>query len=98
MTGPYFYLIIGGMLTISLYALFHRAKSRRGYGPLLAGLAASAIIFIGKATDAGDFLMYIGAGLLVAASIWNNWPKGKTRIESENAETTPCPACNPTNK
>lgn len=96
MIGPYFYLIVGAALSVSLFGLFHRAKSRRGYGPLFAGLAASIAILVSKAVGAGNWLMYVSAGFLVAASIWNNWPKRKSQRESDHAEAVACPACKPT--
>lgn len=96
MAGPYFYLIVGVMLSVSLFGLFHRAKSRRGYGPLYMGLAASITILVSRALGAGDWPMYISAGFLVAASIWNNWPKRKSLSESDSGAVAACPACKPT--
>ncbi len=76
-------------LIIALGALGCRARRRRGYGPFLLGLAASALVLAGKfALDSGP-VMYGGIALLVAASLWNGWPKGGKK---EGA----CSACAPT--
>lgn len=72
-------------LTLALAALSWRAKSRRGYGPLLAGLGASAVILIGKFALGLDVLAYMGIAVLVAASVWNIWPR--------RAREPACPAC-----
>jgi hypothetical protein len=59
----------------ALIMLAYRAPRRRGYGPLLLGAAAVAMIVAGKFLL--DFLPLLVAGmlLLLAASVWNSWPK-----------------------
>ncbi len=74
-------------LLIAVAALGFRAGQRRGYGPLFAGLGASAIVLVGKFGFESDAAMYAGLGLLVAASIWNTWPR---------RATSSCPACKTT--
>ena len=74
-------------LLIAVAALGFRAGQRRGYGPLFAGLGASAIVLVGKFALESDAAMYAGLGLLVAASIWNTWPR---------RATSSCPACKTT--
>ncbi len=49
-------------------------RPRRGYAPLALGLAASAIVLVGKFLFDSDFAVYAGVALLVAASVWNAWP------------------------
>jgi hypothetical protein len=52
------------------------------------GLIAAAVILIGKFYFDAAQATYVGVGLLIAASIWNSWPR--------RAATTPfCPACVP---
>lgn len=63
------------LLVVAVGALAFRAGSRRGYGPCIVGLAGSAIILIGKFVFVSDAAMYGGVVLLVAASIWNAWPR-----------------------
>ena len=74
-------------LLAAVVALGFRARQRRGFGPLFVGLGASAIVLVGKFALESDGAMYVGLGLLVAASIWNTWPR---------RATPPCPACTTT--
>jgi len=71
-------------LAISLSTMIYRAKSRHGYGPLLLGLFAGAVLMVGKFVYDSDTAMYAGLVILVAASLWNTWPK---------AQVDDCPAC-----
>jgi len=71
-------------LLIAVVALGFRARRRRGFGPFVVGLGASAIILVGKFRFESDPAMYAGLGLLVAASIWNTWPRRAIPA---------CPAC-----
>ncbi len=77
-------------LLIAVGALAFRARTRRGYGPLIAGLAASTIVLIGKFALASNAAMYGGIVLLVAASLWNAWPRRAADVDSGA-----CPACAP---
>ncbi len=72
-------------LTLALAALGWRAKTRRGYGPLLVGVAATAVILVGKFVLELDSAAYVGIGVLVAASVWNAWPR--------RAREPACSAC-----
>ncbi len=62
-------------LLIAVAALGFRAKTRRGYGPMLLGVAAAAAVLFGKFFLESDAAMYGGVALLVAASLWNSWPR-----------------------
>lgn len=62
-------------LLVAILALGFRARRRRGFGPFFVGLGASSIVLVGKFMFDSDPAMYAGLGLLVAASIWNTWPK-----------------------
>ena len=84
-------------LLLAVGALAFRARTRRGYGPFVIGSSASAVVLFGKFLFHYDAIMYSGIGLLIAASVWNAWPKRKMDIA--------CPACvsntsttNPLNK
>ena len=77
--------ITGTFLILTLVVLGFRAKQRRGYGPFLIGLVASAAVLIGKFYLESNPLVYGGVGLLVFASVWNASPR--------RAETTECPSC-----
>lgn len=73
-------------LVIAVGVLAFRARRRRGYGPFVLGLVAAAFVLIGKFTFESDPAMYAGIGLLVAASLWNSWPRRTRRA---------CEACAP---
>ena len=71
-------------LAVAVGALGFRAGRRRGFGPFFVGLAAAAIVLAGKFGFESDPAMYAGLGVLVAASIWNTWPRRAAPA---------CPAC-----
>lgn len=73
-------------LLLAVGTLAFRARSRRGYGPFIVGLIASMIVLTSKFVVVSNAAMYIGITLLIAASVWNVWPRGKTDV---------CPACAP---
>jgi len=60
-------------LIFAVSALAFRARQRRGYGPAVVGLAASALILFGKFYLESSPTMYVALGVLVGASIWNGW-------------------------
>jgi hypothetical protein len=71
-------LLTISFLALTTVALGFRASKRHGYGPLSMGLVAAATILVGKfyfnVTQAG----LAGVGLLIAASVWNSWPRRAT--------------------
>lgn len=71
-------------LLIAVLALAFRARRRRGFGPFLVGFGASTIVLGGKFRFESDLAMYAGLAMLVAASIWNTWPRRAAPA---------CPAC-----
>ena len=62
-------------LILTLAVLAFRARQRRGFGPFLIGLVASAAVLIGKFYLESNALVYGGVGLLVVASLWNAFPR-----------------------
>ncbi len=79
MTGPYFYVFIGLLLSISLFSLAYKAKIRRGYFPFIVGLIGATLIIAGKYYSLSEYIFYSGALLLIIASIWNNIPANNNR-------------------
>lgn len=69
--------LTGIFLSIAMFALAYRARQRRGYGPLMVGLLAAALVMIGKFYFESDVTMYIGLAILISASFWNTWPTKK---------------------
>ncbi len=93
MTGPYFYLFIGLLLSISLLSLAYKAKSRRGYLPFWTGLAGATIIIAGKYYALSDYIFYSGALLLIIASVWNNIPTRKSSCADRGEVIAECTNC-----
>ncbi len=62
-------------LLLALAALAWNAKARRGYGPLLVGAASAFLILTGKFALDSSAALYGGVVVLIAASLWNAWPK-----------------------
>jgi len=78
--------LTAAFLAITAAALGFRASQRHGYGPLWLCLIAAATILTGKFYFDVAQAAYAGVALLIAASVWNSWPR--------HAATTPaCPAC-----
>lgn len=73
-------------LTLGVAGLAFRARQRRGYGPALVGIAASATILVGKFYLESPTAMYVGVGFFIAASLWNSWPA---------KPAASCPRCAP---
>ncbi len=82
----YLFPLTAAFLVLAVGALAFRARTRRGYGPFGAGLMAAAVVLVGKFLFDSNAAMYGGIGLLVAASVWNAWPKSKHSVGS-------CPQC-----
>lgn len=64
-----------------------RASSRRGYAPLALVVIASAMVLAGKFLYSIPLISYAGATLLLAACVWNAWPR--------RTAAPLCPACTP---
>ena len=62
-------------LAIALASLGHRARSRRGYGPLVLGSAGALGIFGGEFVFHSEALAYLGVPVLIVASLWHAWPR-----------------------
>jgi mercuric ion transport protein len=77
--------LTAAFLMVAVGALGFRARSRHGFGPFFIGLAAALIVIVGKFQFQSDPAMYGGIALLIAASVWNTWPKRN--------KTASCPAC-----
>ena len=85
--ATYLLPLTAAFLVIVLIGLGYRASRRRGYGPLLTGLVAAALIILGKFRVESDFFFYSGLIVLVGASLWNTWPRKQSK---------PAPCCEST--
>ena len=73
--AAYLLPLTAAFLLLAVGALAWRARQRRGYGPFALGAAAALIALFGKFALASDSVLYGGLALLVAASVWNAWPR-----------------------
>ena len=62
-------------LSLLLGVLAVGAARQHALGPLTLGLAAAAAVLLGKYRLDSNTVVYGGMGLLVAASLWNGWPR-----------------------
>jgi mercuric ion transport protein len=67
--------ITSAVLILTLAVLGFGARQRRGYGPFVVGVVASAAILISKFFLESNPIMYTGVGFLAVASMWNAWPR-----------------------
>ena len=72
---PYLLPLLSIFILISLFGLYFKAQSRRGYLPFLLGIVSSVLILVGKFFLELDAVVYVGISLLIIASIWNIVPK-----------------------
>ncbi|MDQ6959162.1 MAG: hypothetical protein Q9M24_08655 [Mariprofundaceae bacterium] len=80
-------------LVFVIGSLAFRARARRGYGPFILGLLGSGALLGGQfvftsGTAISEWGIDGGAVLLVAASVWNGWPRKR-----KDMETDECPSC-----
>lgn len=68
-----------GALVVAVIGLGFRAGQRHGYGPLAVGVVSAVLLLVGRFVFLSDAMMYCGGGLLIAASVWNSWPRKRTR-------------------
>ena len=78
-----------GFFGLALFALAFRAETRRGYGPLVLGIASAGSVLAFKFAYAVIPLVWAGLFGLVAASLWNAWPKKR------RSRPGSCPKCVP---
>jgi hypothetical protein len=78
---PYLVPTAALFLAIALSALAYRAAARRGYGPFWLGVLGALGILAGRFVFESQPGLYLGAGLLVGASVWNIWPRRRTPNE-----------------
>lgn len=78
MSESYLFALTAVSLIISVGALAYRYRERRGLKPALLGLAGAAVVLWGKFKFDSMPAMYAGLSILVAASLWNSWPRRST--------------------
>jgi hypothetical protein len=67
-------------LALALGSLAYGARERRGYAPLGLGTLAAGELLAGELALERESVAIAGVGLLIAASLWNAWPRRKPRV------------------
>jgi hypothetical protein len=75
LSTKYLLPLTAGFLIVAVAALGFRARQRRGYFPMLIAVLASAVVLYGRFALESSLVMYAGLATLLAASVWNTWPK-----------------------
>ena len=78
MSERYLFGVTTIFLIVSVSALAFRYRERRGITPALLGIAGAAAVLVGKFRFESIPAMYAGLSVLIAASIWNSWPRRST--------------------
>jgi hypothetical protein len=78
--------LTGVALAVALFTLGFRARRRRGFMPLVLGVVGSAAILLCRFVVQVDVVVYIGAALLIGASVWNSWPKKRGSVSADTSE------------
>ena len=65
-----------GFLVLAVASLWYRASQRRGYRPLLLGIAGAGLLLAGELAIGSEVVTFSGVGVLIVASVWNAWPSG----------------------
>lgn len=74
-SARYLLTVVIFCLVLSVASLAFRARKRHGYGPALIGLVAALLVVWGKFSLESNSTVYAGIGALIAASVWNVWPR-----------------------
>lgn len=75
MSERYLFGVTTVFLSMSVGALAFRHRERRGIAPAVLGLIGAAVVLVGKFRFESMTAMYAGLTVLIAASLWNSWPR-----------------------
>ena len=75
MSERYLFGVTTVFLIISVGALAFRFRERRGVAPAILGFAGAAVVLVGKFGSESTPAIYAGLSVLIAASLWNSWPR-----------------------
>ena len=90
---PWVMPLLATFLGLALLSLAYRARARRGYGPLVAGTVAAALMLIDRSAADAGIATYAGTGMLIAASVWNVWPRPRRgAVTPPDGSCSRCPA------
>lgn len=76
----YLFPLTAACLTFAVGGLAIGAKLRQGYAPFWVGLCAAILLMAGKFVFVSDAIVYAAIIVLLAASLWNSWPKKRAKL------------------
>ena len=76
----YLFPLTAACLTFAVGGLAIGARLRQGYAPFWLGLCSAIGLLIGKFALGSDAVVYLSIIMLLAASIWNSWPKKRAKL------------------
>ena len=82
LTAAVLFWLTAIFLLASILMLAIGSRRRHGYGPAVAATLASLVILIGKFGVESERLAYGGIAVLIAAALWNAWPRHSTDINN----------------
>ena len=91
-SNRYLLPLTGVLLVFYVLSLAWDARKRHQYGPLTLGIMGSLVLVVGRFVFDWNAALYVGAALLVTASIWNAWPVILSNRSGPSA-VQGCPAC-----
>lgn len=80
MSERYLFGVTTVFLMVSVGALAFRQRERRGVAPAALGVAGAAVVLLGKFRFESMPAMYAGLSVLIAASLWNSWPRKSAEL------------------
>lgn len=83
---PYLFPVTAAFLLIALGSMAYKARTRKGYKPVLLATFAAICLVMSRFVFDVDLATYGSIALLIGASVWNAWPDKKTVASA-------CPAC-----
>ena len=89
-TTPYLLPLTAAALVLPLTVLALRARRGQGISPLILGLVGALLLVLGRFAFDSRALFFSGALGLLAASLWNAWPK---LMNLRRSSAGFCPAC-----
>ena len=81
MSERYLFGVTTVFLIMSVAVLAFRYRERRGIAPAALGLMGAVVVLVGKFRFESITAMYAGLSVLIAASLWNSWPRRSTGDE-----------------
>jgi hypothetical protein len=87
-SAEHLFIMMAVFLAIAVGSLAFGKRRHHAYRPFYLGLVASALVLTGKFYLSSNLTLYLGLGLLVAATLWNALP-------ASAGASAKCAGCSP---